>query len=55
MQKGKMVAEKALQIAEKIREAKGKVEKERYPICMQSFKEYKGEIRKPFSEISAKK
>ena len=30
MQKGKMVAEEALQIAEKRREAKGKREKERY-------------------------
>ena len=30
MQKGKMVAEEALQIAEKRREAKGKAEKERY-------------------------
>ena len=53
--KAKWLSEGALQIPEKIREAKGKVEKERYPICMQSFKEYKGEIRKPFSEISAKK
>ena len=30
MQKGKMVAEEALQIAEKRREAKGKGEEERY-------------------------
>ena len=30
MQKGKMVVEEALQIAEKRREAKGKGEKERY-------------------------
>ena len=30
MQKGKMVSEEALQIAEKRREAKGKGEKERY-------------------------
>ena len=32
MQKGKMVVEEALQIAEKRREAKGKGEKERYSI-----------------------
>ena len=30
MQKGRMVSEEALQIAEKRREAKGKGEKERY-------------------------
>ena len=54
MQKGKMV-EEALKIAEKRREAKGKGEKERYTIWMQSCKEEQGEIRKPSSLISAKK
>ena len=39
MQEGKLVVWKALQIAEKRREVKGKGEKERYPIWMQSSKE----------------
>ena len=56
MQKGKMVVEEALQIAEKRREAKGKgkKKKERYTHLMQSSKEYQGEIRKPSSAINAK-
>ena len=48
MQKGKIVSEEALQIAENRREEKGKQEKERYTqLWMQSFKEYQGKIRKP--------
>ena len=39
MQKAKWLSEEALQIAEKRREAKGKGEKERYIIWMQSCKE----------------
>ena len=49
------MSEEALQIAEKRREAKGKGEKERYTISMQSSKEWHGEKRKPSSVISAKK
>ena len=45
----------ALQIAEKIREDKGKEEKERYIYRMQSFKGQQGEIRKPSSVNNAKK
>ena len=44
--KAKWLSEEALQIAVKIREAKGNGEKERYTIWMQSSKEYQGEIRK---------
>ena len=39
MEKAKWLSEEALQIAEKRREAKGKGEKERYNISMQSCKE----------------
>ena len=53
--KAKWLSEEAWQIAEKRREAKGKGEKERYTIWMQSCKEEQGEIRKPSSLISAKK
>ena len=53
MQKSKMV-EEALPIAVKRREAKGKGENERYTHFNQSFKEERGEIRKPSSVISAK-
>ena len=41
--KAKWLYDKALQIAEKRREAKGKEEKESISIWMQSFKEYQGE------------
>ena len=53
----KQMSEKALQIAEKRREAKGKGEREKkdMPIWMQSSKEKQGAIRKPSSEINAKK
>jgi len=44
--KAKWLSEEALQIAVKIREAKGNGEKERYTIWMQSSKEYQDEIRK---------
>ena len=51
----KWFSEEALQIAEKIREAKGKGEKESIPIWMQSYKEKQGKIQKPSSVINAKK
>ena len=53
--KAKWLSEEALQIAVKRREAKSKEEKERYTHLMQSSKEQQGEVRKPFSVISAKK
>ena len=53
--KAKWLSEEALQIAMKRREAKGKGEKERYSVWMQSPKEQQGEIRKPSSVASAKK
>ena len=52
--KAKWFSEEALKIPEKIRDVKGKKEKD-VPIWMQSSKEYQGEIRKPSSVISAKK
>ena len=52
--KAKWLSEEALQTAEKIREEKGKGEKD-IPIWMQSSKEQQGEIRKPSSVINAKK
>ena len=51
----KGLSEKALKIAEKRREVKGKGEKERYIHLMQSSKEQHREIRKPSSVINAKK
>ena len=53
--KAKWLSEEALQIAEKRREVKGKGEKERDTIWMQSYKEYQGEVRKPSSVINANK
>ena len=50
----KWFSEEALQIAEKRREGKGKGEKERDTIWMQSSKE-QGEIRKPSSVINTKR
>ena len=47
MQKAKWLSEKALQIAEKRREAKGKGEKERYTHLNAESKEWKGKIREP--------
>ena len=53
--KAKWLSEEDLQIAVKRREAKSKGEKERYKHLNAEFKEEQGEIRKPSSEISAKK
>ena len=58
MQKGKIVvvvAEEALQIAEKRREEIGKGKKKIYIHLNAEFQRIKGEIRKPSSVISAKK
>ena len=51
--KAKWLSDKALQIAEKRREAKGKGEKERYTHLNAEFQN--AEIRKPSSAINAKK
>ena len=51
----KWLSEEALQIAVKRREAKSKGEKERYTHLNAEFQRIEGEIRKPFSEINAKK
>ena len=48
--KAKWLSEEAVQIAAK-REAKSKGEKERFPIWMQSSKEYQGEIKKKSSSV----
>ena len=55
MQKGKMLSEEALQIAEKRKEVKGKGEKERYIHLIAEYQRIQGEIRKPPSVINAKK
>ena len=44
--KAKWLSEKALQVAEKIREVKGKEERERYAQLKQSSREQQGERRK---------
>ena len=49
------MSEEALQIAEKIREAKGKGEKETYNHLNAEFQRIAKRDRKPFSVISAKK
>ena len=49
------MSEEALQIAEKIRETKGKGERDRYIQLNAEFREQQEEIRKPFLVISAKK
>ena len=51
----KWLSEEALQIAKKEREAKGQGEKKRYTHLNAEFQRIQGEIRKPFSVISAKK
>ena len=51
----KWLSEKALQIAEKRREVKGKGEKERYIHLNPEYQRTAGEIRKPSSVINAKK
>ena len=53
--KAKWLFEKALQIAEKRREVKGKGEKERYTHVNAEFQRTQGEVRKPLSVINAKK
>ena len=45
--KAKWLSEKALQIAEKRREVKGKGERERYTHLNAEFQRIEGEIRKP--------
>ena len=55
MQKAKWLSEEALQIAVEKRHVKGKGEKERYTHLNAEFQRIEGEIRKPFSVISAKK
>ena len=52
--KAKLLSEEALQTAVKRREVKSKGEKERYSHLNAEFQKT-GEIRKPFSSISAKK
>ena len=53
--KAKWLAEEALQIPLKRREAKSKGEKERYTHLNAEFQRIQGEIRKPSLVISAKK
>ena len=53
-QKGKMVLEEPLRIAEK-REAKGEGERERYTHLNSEFQRKQGEIRKPSSVINVMK
>ena len=53
--KAKWLSEEALQIAEKRQEVKGKGEKERYAHLNAEFQRISKEIRKPSSEINAKK
>ena len=53
--KEKWLSEEALQKAVKRREAKSKGEKKRYTHLNAEFQEQQGEIRRPSSEISAKK
>ena len=53
--KAKQLAEEALQIAVKRREAKSKGEKERYTHVNAEFQRIARKIRKPSSVISAKK
>ena len=53
--KATWLSEKALQIAEKRREAKGRGEKERYTHLNAEFQRMQEEIRKPSLVINAKK
>jgi len=55
MKKEKWLSKKALKIAEKRKEAKGKGQKERYTHLNAEFQRKQGEIRKPSSVINAKK
>ena len=51
----KWLSEEALQIAEKRREAKGKVEKERYTHLNAEFQRRARRVKKAFQVINAKK
>ena len=53
--KAKWLSEEALQTAVERREGKSKGEKERYTHLNAEFQRIEGEIRKPSSEINAKK
>ena len=53
--KAKWLSGEALQIAVKRREAKSKGEKERHSHLNAEFQRQQGEIKKPSSEINAKK
>ena len=53
--KAKWLSEEGLQISVKRKEAKSKGEKETYTHLNAEFQRIEGEIRKPSSEISAKK
>ena len=53
--KAKLLSEKALQIAEKRREAKGKGERERCFQLNSEFQRKQGEIRRPLSMNNANK
>ena len=55
IQKVKRLSEEVLQIAMKRREAKSKGEKERHSHLNAEFQRQQGEIKKPSSEINAKK
>ena len=55
MQKGKMLSEDTLQIAEKRREAKGKGEKERYKYLNAEFQRIARRVRKTSSMINSMK
>ena len=56
MQKGEMLSEEALEIAEKRKEAKGKGEKERYTHLNAEFQRIaRRNFKKPSSVINAKK
>ena len=55
MQKSKMAAEEALQIAVNRREAKGKGEKERYTLLNVEFQRIASRDKKGFLMVSAKK
>ena len=52
--KAKWLFDKALQITEKIKDAKGKGEKERYTHLNAEFQRITGEIRKPSSSDQCK-
>ena len=53
--KAKWLSEEALQVAMKRREVEEKEKRKGIPIWMQSSKEEHGEMRKPSSDINARK